>query len=209
MNGKEEGTPSFAELFAPAPAKFPNTPEIEQLTIVTNNIRQELALVSKRAEEVRNKIRQAKTPAMIKLEDEDVAMLRKLDGTQKELEKKLKVFVLNLDMEKICAYLQQEIEASSDPAEQKLLIAEVSLIDKQLNSIMGGLQLTSEQMNAISYDDVVINGLISLMDDDELNIIVNEVNDLKNRLGLDTQLLPVFDWGSFGKVVTETLNKVK
>ena len=42
--------------------------------------------------------------------------------------------------------------------------------------------------------DQKITDLISLIDDDELNLICGELNDLKYRLGLDTQLAPAMDW---------------
>ena len=35
------------------------------------------------------------------------------------------------------------------------------------------------------------------------------MNDLKSRLGLDTQLIPTMNWGSLGIVVSENINKLK
>lgn len=42
-------------------------------------------------------------------------------------------------MQKVCEYIQQELDASSDPADQKLIIAEVALIDKQIMTMASGL----------------------------------------------------------------------
>ena len=44
-----------------------------------------------------------------------------------------------LDMETVCEYIQQELDSSSDPADQKLFIAEVALIDKQIMTMASGL----------------------------------------------------------------------
>jgi hypothetical protein len=78
----------------------------------------------------------------------------------KELEKRLRLYTLNvrdssmfsicsnrihdddraqLDMEKVCEYIQQELESSPDPADQRILIAEVALIDKQIMTMAAGL----------------------------------------------------------------------
>jgi hypothetical protein len=42
-------------------------------------------------------------------------------------------------MEKVCEYIQQELETSNDPADQKLFIAEIALIDKQIMTMASGL----------------------------------------------------------------------
>jgi len=47
------------------------------------------------------------------------------------------------------------------------------------------------------------------VDEAELGFLYATVSDLKSRLGLDTQLIPKFDWGSLGVVTTENLNKIK
>lgn len=50
---------------------------------------------------------------------------------------------------------------------------------------------------------------MSLIDDDELNLIISELNDLKGRLGLVTSSVTAMDWGSLGVVVTDGISKIK
>ena len=46
-------------------------------------------------------------------------------------------------MERVCAYIEQEIEQSTSIREQKLLVAEFGLLDAQLSTLLTMLQ-TSE-----------------------------------------------------------------
>ena len=39
----------------------------------------------------------------------------------------------------MCEYIQQELDSSSDPADQKIFIAEIALIDKQIMTMASGL----------------------------------------------------------------------
>ena len=55
-----------------------------------------------------------------------------------------------LDMETVCEYIQQELDSSSDPADQKLFIAEVALIDKQIMTMASGLISLSPPLSNIS-----------------------------------------------------------
>lgn len=161
---------------------------------------------------------------------EDVETLNKLDIEVKELKKCLTLFTVDLDMERICVYLQQELESSLEPSEQRTFVAEVTLIDKQLSSIVTAISSAAEKSkayrtstpnpirlsmsngNPISLSIAAFNDeafdLIELIDEDELNLITSAVNDLKSRLGLDTEKTPAMDWGSFGAVVSATFNKV-
>eukprot|EP00981_Chlorochromonas_danica_P005481 scaffold1110_cov182-Ochromonas_danica.AAC.8 len=223
LNGKEEGTPSLQDLLSPAQAKVPTSPEITRLTEVVSSIQGELAQVTRSIEDIRAKLRQARREGRV-LSAEQMSRLRELDLQVKELEKKHKLFSVNLDLEKICAYLQQELETSVDPSDQRMLVAEVALIDKQLMTMMAGISVGFVyDINAISsaqeaasslapsakdLSNDTLDNLISLIDDDELNLVSNEVTDLKGRLGLDTQLARAMDWGSLGKVTTETLSKI-
>jgi len=43
-------------------------------------------------------------------------------------------------MERVCAYIEQEIEQSTSVREQKLLVAEFGLLDSQLTALLGMLQ---------------------------------------------------------------------
>lgn len=231
LNGKaeEEGVPSLAELFSPAQAKFPTTPEIERLTQIVSDTKRDITEILKQREDCKTKLRQDRRRSATPLSsanEEIVANYRRLEVKSKELDKRLKVATLHLDMEKVCAYLYQELEASTDPSEQKMLITEVTLIDKQLTSLLSGIQGDTYNMNnnnvnnnnnaevvtmpmsSVISDESFI-GLVSLIDDNELNFLCNTVQDLKTRLGLDTQMLSSMDWGSLGKVVSETFAKVK
>jgi hypothetical protein len=149
----------------------------------------------------------------------------------KELTKCLTLFTVDLDMERICVYLQQELESSLEPNEQRTFVAEIALIDKQLSSIVTAISTAAEKSktyktsipnsarasmsygNPISLSIAAINDealdLIELIDEDELNLITSAVNDLNSRLGLDTEKAPEMDWGSLGAVVSATLNKIK
>ena len=53
-------------------------------------------------------------------------------------------------MEKVCEYIQQELDSSSDPADQKIFIAEVALIDKQIMTMASGLINMSPPLENIS-----------------------------------------------------------
>lgn len=50
---------------------------------------------------------------------------------------------------------------------------------------------------------------MSLIDDDELNLIISELNDLRGRLGLTTSSVTAMDWGSLGVVVADSISKIK
>jgi hypothetical protein len=120
-------------------------------------------------------------------------------------------------MERICVYLQQEIESSVDAPDLRTLVAEVGLIDKQIQSLVAGFKISDPDQNSVpqspesgtisdegsdnadvgAEDDIMSNaGLISLIDDDELNLICGEVADLKARLGLSPQTGKPMDWGT-------------
>lgn len=47
-------------------------------------------------------------------------------------------------MERVCAYIEQEIEQSTSFREQKLLVAEFGLLDSQLTALLGMLQQSAE-----------------------------------------------------------------
>ena len=123
----------------------------------------------------------------------------------KELDKRLRIFQVNLDMEKICVYIQQEVESAIEPTEdQRMFIAQIALIDKQITSLIAGLGSAE-----INEDQMAITNLVSLIDEDELSLICKELGDLKQRLGLDTQRIPAMDWGSVGVYTRESLTKIK
>jgi hypothetical protein len=112
---------------------------------------------------------------------------------------------MNLDMEKICVYIQAEVESAIEPTEdQRMFIAQIALIDKQITSLISGL----DSMHLV-MDEMETSKLVSLVDDDELSLICKELGDLKSRLGLDTRRVPDMDWGSVGVYTRETFNKVR
>lgn len=47
---------------------------------------------------------------------------------------------LDMDMERVCAYIEQEIDQSTSIREQKLLVAEFGLLDAQLSTLLTMLQ---------------------------------------------------------------------
>ena len=49
---------------------------------------------------------------------------------------------LDMDMERVCAYIEQEIEQVTSIREQKLLVAEFGLLDAQLSTLLTMLQNT-------------------------------------------------------------------
>ena len=58
--------------------------------------------------------------------------MRVLTQTKVELRRRLAITQLDLDLERICLYLEREIEQSTSLGLQKQLVAEFGLLDKQL-----------------------------------------------------------------------------
>jgi hypothetical protein len=42
-------------------------------------------------------------------------------------------------MEKVCVYIQQELQSTAEPVDQRLIVAEVAIIDRQIMSMAAGL----------------------------------------------------------------------
>jgi hypothetical protein len=154
----------------------------------------------------------------------DVEQLQTLEVQCKVSDKRMRLFTLNYDIERICVYLCQEIESSSSantPFDQRSLIAEIALIDKQLSTILLGLRSNIDNSISISdnSDSLSTTGsmsellddtdLVSLIDDDELTLICSQVSDMKMQLGLGALSGSNMDWGSLGVAVTDSLNKIK
>ncbi len=66
--------------------------------------------------------------------------LRMAEEQVVELRRRVKLQKLDIDMERICAYIEQEIQQSTSPREQKLLVAEFGLLDAQLTTLITMLQ---------------------------------------------------------------------
>eukprot|EP00624_Nannochloropsis_granulata_P003907 evm.model.NODE_29647_length_52634_cov_57.405155.3 len=108
-----------------------------------------------------------------------------------------------MDMERVCAYIEQEIDQSTSIREQKLLVAEFGLLDAQLSTLLTMLQASEPNIDGSS-------SLLEL-DEDELRVVASEVQDLKTRLGLveDTSGGPKVDWSLFNTYVQESIGKIR
>lgn len=209
LNGKEatsEGL-SIAELLKPVPAKMVVTPEIERLDGRVNATTLSLQNLSLKRDALKNTLREAKSSGR-EISASELQELRLLDFRCKEDEKRLKLISLDRDMELICVCLEEEVESSLDPGDQKLFLAQVGLIERQLSNIMSGLPSLEELENEEYLVDPENPSFSSLIDDDELGLIVSQVNDLKTRLSLDSQKTEV-DWGTLGVVYKDNVAKFK
>ena len=191
-----------------------------RLTIVVENASKDLLSQQQLRDELRAKLRLDRKQGLLLTKD-SITELTKLDSRVKELSKRVKLSRVNLDMEKICVYLQRELESSIEQSEQRKIIAEVGLIDKQLSAIMavvpeqqafqsitstsitsitstggesgGGEAFEDTYNNDVSNNndvlvgslppaeesdtaiDKIITDYLTLIDDDELNVISMEV----------------------------------
>jgi len=191
-----------------------------RLTIVVENASKDLLSQQQLRDELRAKLRLDRKQGLLLTKD-SITELTKLDSRVKELSKRAKLSRVNLDMEKICVYLQRELESSIEQSEQRKIIAEVGLIDKQLSAIMAVVpeqqafqSITSTSITSITStggesgggeafkdtynsdvsnnNDVLVGSLppaeesdtaidkiitdyLTLIDDDELNVISMEV----------------------------------
>ncbi len=156
---------------------------------------------------LKNTLRDAKSKGN-EIVPSELEELRLLDFKCKEQEKRLRLISLDRDMELICVCLQEEVESSLDPGDQKLFLAQVGLIEKQLSNIMSGLPSLEEiEREDYRIDDENVS-FSSLIDDDELTLIITQVNDLKSRLSLDSQKGEV-DWGTLGVLYRDNVSKLK
>lgn len=233
LNGKEEGVPSLQELVSPVKAKEPVTAETQRLSQAVSNAENHLKESLAGRDSLKSKLRQERKEGRV-ISPEAIQDLKRSDLRTKEVEKRLRIFTLDLDVERICVYLQQELESSVEPSDQRVLVAEVALIEKQFLSLITGLQLavdtslqSSSEASATAQSTPVsltltnpasASGasqglapspadLVSLVDDDELTLLCREVEDLKGRLGL--QETKDFDFGTLGVVGMIGISRVK
>eukprot|EP00596_Hydrurales_sp_CCMP1899_P004013 CAMPEP_0119044008 /NCGR_PEP_ID=MMETSP1177-20130426/27858_1 /TAXON_ID=2985 /ORGANISM="Ochromonas sp, Strain CCMP1899" /LENGTH=442 /DNA_ID=CAMNT_0007013349 /DNA_START=469 /DNA_END=1797 /DNA_ORIENTATION=+ len=202
LNGKEEteGFPSLSEILGQVPAKELVTEEIKRLSESKANARSAVDDSIATRDEMKATLRQERKDGLT-ITNEAVQSLKLADVRVKELDKRLKLFSLDLDIERICVYLQQELESTLEPSDQRVFIAEVGLIEKQLQVLISGLKL--------GFDTSKLNmDLVSLVDDDELALLYREVDDLKTRLGIDAEAQKV-DWGTLGVLGSESIAKLK
>ena len=239
LNGKEEseGLPSIAEIFGQVQAKAPETDDVIRLRAAVDAAKEDIERVLKTRDELRRDLRVARRDGL-EIQPADVKVLKKLDARVKDLDNRLRISTLDLDIERICVYLQKELESSLEPLDQRVFIAEAALLDKQLASIVAGLRLGAgagasapadsdaaaeaagpgARKAAASYLPAGISSLLeekedrkltdlTLVDEDELALVIGEVGDLKSRLGLDA--VAQMDWGSLGVLVSDSIAKVK
>ena len=165
LNGKEEteGFPSFSEILGQVQAKELVTEEITRLSLITLSSKEAVNEMIKNRDQLKIKLRQERKDGKI-ISDADVQSLKLADVRVKEFEKRLRLFTLDLDIERICVYLQQELESSIEASDQRVFIAEVGLIEKQLQVLLSGLKLETDS-SKLDLD------LVSLVDDDELALL--------------------------------------
>uniref|UniRef100_A0A7S1NU99 Letm1 RBD domain-containing protein n=1 Tax=Eutreptiella gymnastica TaxID=73025 RepID=A0A7S1NU99_9EUGL len=110
--------------------------------------------------------------------------LKALAQSVLELRRRVALQRLDLDMERICLYLEQEIEQSTSLRDQKMLVAEFGLLEKQLQSILAILRKFGD--NEFIMDDI---------EESELELLAKEVAELKVRLGFEISGQSSIDWG--------------
>jgi hypothetical protein len=199
LNGKsaEDGVPTISELFGPAKAREPReTESISQLQRSVAHTR-EVLLRSEQSKAALTEVIRAERREGRQSSPDSVLQLLRLDIRVKELQKLLKVQQLNLDIERICAYLEQEIEAgSADPADQRQLIAEVALLDREYAGLIAdfGTQGLTD-ISDIGFEESTagagfiggasedllqssVENFVTLIDDDELALVIEDVSDV-------------------------------
>lgn len=183
LNGKEEGIPSASELLGQVQARELKTPSIVSIQEKLDKVKLLFQDTIKARDDIKNTIRLAKKE--LKVVDEKVVdKLFRLDLRVRELKKLMDLLTLDLDLERICVYLEQELESSMDPSEQRQFVAEAALIDKQFTSLFSSIVTGSDNV-VVKFSDIYSDTssletsyndeLISLIDDDELALIIGEV----------------------------------
>ena len=202
LNGKEEGVPSFSELLGRVPVKFQKTEQIVKLETLVNSSNIHLLSLQTERDGLKTRLRAARK-ANKSVASDELEVLRRLEFRVKEQDTRLKLLRLDMDMEEICVCLEQEVQSSTDPSDQKLILAQVALIERQFSNIMAGLPPLDTEYE---LDDQL--SLSSLVDEDELALVLLEVNDLKIRLSIDSQSGRSVDWGTLGIFYRENLAKI-
>ena len=172
LNGKEEteGFPSFSEILGQVPAKEMITEDITRLSSIVSLAKEAVNEMINDRDQLKIKLRQERKDGKT-ISDNDIQSLKLADVRVKEFEKRLRLFNLDLDIERICVYLQQELESSIEPSDQRVFIAEVGLIEKQLQVLLSGLKLETDN-SKLDLD------LVSLVDDDELALLFRTVIEI-------------------------------
>jgi len=215
LNGKEveEGIPSIAELLGQAQVKEEKqTEEVIRLQGEVVVADAKLSDLLQRVAEYKARLRVVRADRQAIL-PEDVRELRRMENKVEELRKLVTLTRLDLDMERICVYLEQDLAeggaGGSDALDLKLVVAEVNLIERQLLSVTAGLPRTVDEGVLDMSSDADSDVLASLVDEEELGILSSKVADLKSRLGIDTSGSKTIDWGTMGVVTQENLSKIR
>jgi len=120
--------------------------------------------------------------------------IRAMDDSVSRVRRTLAVQVLALEMVKAYATLATELEAASEPEEERLLIADFADLDLRLAPLAVFVEM----------DEPL------LIDDDELGLLAAEIQYLKVRMGLgDDFYTGTLDWPRVKKYVKESFSKTK
>ncbi|GAB0496537.1 hypothetical protein MMPV_007850 [Pyropia vietnamensis] len=120
--------------------------------------------------------------------------IRAMDDSVSRVRRTLAVQVLALEMEKAYASLASEVEAASEPVEERLLVADFGELDLRLAPL-------------VVFADM---GEPLLIDDDDLGQLAAEIQYLKVRMGLgDDFYSATIDWPRVKKYIKESFSKAK
>jgi len=209
LNGREEELPDIMDLLGQAPGKSEKvTAEVQRLQAAKDRSQDVLNNMLERGVQTRAQLRLTKESGR-PISNDDMVIVRTIDQKVEELRKVVALCEFNLDIERICVYLEKDMQESvADSLELKPVVAEVNLIERQLMSVMGGLG--TEELEKIMEDKDVTasNTCLSLVDDEELGLIRSNIEELKTRLGIAGSLAAPIDYGTVGEVwgnfVTQT-----
>lgn len=120
--------------------------------------------------------------------------IRAMDDSVSRVRRTLAVQVLALEMEKAYASLASEVEAASEPEEERLLVADFGELDLRLAPLVVFAEM----------------GEPLLIDDDDLGQLAAEIQYLKVRMGLgDDFYSATIDWPRVKKYIKESFSKTK
>ncbi|KAA8498001.1 LETM1 and EF-hand domain-containing protein anon-60Da, mitochondrial [Porphyridium purpureum] len=118
--------------------------------------------------------------------------LREMDDQVNDVRRELAVRVLELEMERMFIYLDLETESMLGSLEEKLIVKEFGDLD---------LRLTDLRILAAE-------GEAHLIPDDALGLLALDIQDLKGRLGLESDLYTArLDWAKLRRGWSETVTK--
>lgn len=178
--------PTFAQIFGQAQEKGITTPEIESMTRLVREAQQDVVMRIRERENAKSELRKSRREGLL-ASKESIQDIKRMDLEVKELSKRAKLLSLNLDLEKICAFLQKELEGSVEPSELRGLVAEVSLIDRQLSGVISSVDLGILGSGAAgsaagadtaknSADQTVNFEALLLVDENEVSLISTAVS---------------------------------